>query len=245
MNAPHRLSRLLAGGDRRFAVALAVSFGLHILLALAVPAPAMHVDYLLAQAAPPALSVRLANPSPPAEAGGPPPPRIDLRKADIPTSKARIETPAVAGEERPGESPPKAPPAEPATYAGITVTDATYSGPLPPRAVNFEGSSEYLRKPEVDEPPVAQDIAVPEYPSDAVNREAGGTVLVALFIDEEGRVVHAAAVSASEPLFEFMDGVARALSHSVFTPARRAGVPVKSLIFQAVRMDPAVPAPGP
>jgi outer membrane biosynthesis protein TonB len=248
MMPPSRLRSLVAGGGPRMTLAIALSFLLHALLLLIVPGPAPHIDYLLVRAAPPALSVHIAPLRVPADPGSLPPVRIEPLKPPVPVQKARNETPAdLVGKEPDIPAPPEpvqvAP--EPASYAGVNVESVLYLGPLPARAGEFEDSAEYLRESQVDEPPVAVDIAVPEYPRAAAQDKVGGIVLVAIFIDEDGHVVRAAPVHSSEYLFEFSDGIAKAMTHSTFKPARKEGEAVKSLIFQAVHLDPAMPAPAP
>jgi TonB family protein len=165
-----------------------------------------------------------------------------MRKRPVAATKARSETGAGIVEER-QPVPPPLPEATPVpapieTYPGVTVAQATYAGPLPPVVDAASRGEIYLRDGDLDERPVPLQMAVPEYPPEAVERKAGGTVLVALYLDEEGRVVEAAAVSSSEDLAEFRDDIAHALLAATFTPALKDGQPVKSLVFQVVRLDP-------
>ena len=247
MKPSARVAASIIGDHVRITLAIALSFLLHVLLLLLVPAPAEHVDYLMAQPALPALSVRIALPSLPPDPGGPPPVRIEPRRPPIPVEKARTETSA----QPPGEAPqrplpfvplPQAP--RPATYAGVNSAPSLYLGPLPPRAIEFAGGPDYLRESQLDEAPVAVSIAIPEIPPAAPGEESGGTVLVAIFIDEEGQVVRTAVVESSEHVFRYSGQIARAMAHSVFTPRKKDGKAVKSLVFQLVRLDPALPAPS-
>jgi TonB family protein len=230
-----------SGGNRRIAVALTGSALLHIGLIAGVPEP-LHLDFQLVNAAPPALSVRLVPAQSPPSVLAVAAPKYDARRRPVAATKARSETGAGIAEER-QPVPPPLPEATPVpapieTYPGVTVAQATYAGPLPPVVDAASRGEIYLRDGDLDERPVPLQMAVPEYPPEAVERKAGGAVLVALYLDEEGRVVDAAPVSASEELAEFGADIARALLAAEFTPALKDGQPVKSLVFQVVRLDP-------
>lgn len=242
------LHRLTARDGPRITLAIAFSGVLHVLLLMLVPASAEHVDYLMVQAARPALSVDIAPPDAPPAPAVSRPRRIELNKPSTPVQEARTETPVAVVQEAPATPAPPAPApviSEPATYAGVYVAPTLYLGPLPPRAIEFEGSAEFLREPVLDEAPVAVTVAIPEYPEAAEGRKDKGTVLVAIFIDEEGHVVRTAVVESSEHVFQYSRQVAQAMANSVFTPGKRGGKAVKSLVFQVVHLDPAMPAPGP
>jgi TonB family protein len=241
MNDPLPVRSPPSGGNLRIAVAIVGSALLHAGLIASVPEP-RHLDFQLVNAAQPALSVRLVPAQSPPAALAVAAPKYDARKRPVAATKARSETDAGIVEERQPVPPPLPEatlvPVPVETYPGVTVAQATYGGPLPPVVDAASRGETYLRDADLDERPVPLQMAVPEYPPGAAERKAGGTVLVALYLDEEGRVVAAAPVSASEELAEFGADIAEAMSGAVFTPALKDGQPVKSLVFQAVRLDP-------
>lgn len=85
--------------------------------------------------------------------------------------------------------------------------------------------------PAAIEPPIA--LATPiEYPAD---QSASATVVLELEVDASGKVTHARAVSGKPP---FSDLAVAAAQDWLFTPARRAGLPVVSRFLFNVHFEP-------
>ncbi len=97
---------------------------------------------------------------------------------------------------------------------------------------------EYVKQADLDESAVPIRIAVPQYPPKALESGVGGRILVALLLDETGAVINTAAIESNEPLQEYRNAVAAAMLHSAFSPGKRNGNPVRTIVFQTVYFDP-------
>ena len=120
--------------------------------------------------------------------------------------------------------------------AGVSLKQTLYTSPLPRSFAESVG--DYVKEAELDEKPAAIRIAVPQYPPEAVDSGAGGWILVALLLDEKGAVVSARAIGSNEPMSAYRNFVADTMRHSAFSPGKRNGTPVRTLIFQTVYFDP-------
>jgi hypothetical protein len=116
----------------------------------------------------------------------------------------------------------------------VSVADTLYAGPLPRRLEGDWTSGEFLRDKDLDVPPQAIQLGLPEYPEAALDAKATGSILVALLVDETGRVVGAEAMDAAEEFYEYRDRVAEVMRESTFAPGMRDGVAVKAMSFQRV-----------
>lgn len=75
------------------------------------------------------------------------------------------------------------------------------------------------------------------YPEPALREHRTGRVLVLVLIDAAGRVDDVSLVEA-DPAGYFEDAARRTLAAAQFSPARRAGLPVKSRVLIRLDFDP-------
>ena len=122
--------------------------------------------------------------------------------------------------------------------AGVSLEQASYPTPLPKAFAEEAGP--YVAEAALDESPRALRIAVPSYPVQALESGLGGRILVALLIDEGGAVITAAGIQSSEELAPYRAEIAHGMRQSLFTPGKRGGKPVRTMVFQAVNLDPIV-----
>jgi hypothetical protein len=224
----------------RLCCALVVSVFAHAVLLFAALPVADRFEHQVVNAAPFSLDVRIATaPQPVLVQRETLPPRPDqARKFQSPLAEVREADAAPPALEpaMPEEQPVK--PlieAEEAQYdSTVSVADTLYAGPLPRRLEGDWTSGEFLRGKDLDVPPQAIQLGLPEYPEAALDAKATGSILVALLVDEAGRVVGAEAMDAAEEFYEYRDRVAEALRESTFTPGMRDGVAVKAMSFQRV-----------
>jgi periplasmic protein TonB len=94
----------------------------------------------------------------------------------------------------------------------------------------------YLLARELDVKPVPRNVVDPPYPNDAYLRNVTGRVLAKLFVSETGEVDKVLIVQA-EPAGFFEEAVQTAFKKARFTPALKAGVPVKAQLVVEVRYD--------
>lgn len=239
----------------RLVWALAGSGLAHALLLFAALPVTDRFDYQMVNAAPFSLNVQIAAAPEPVVAlrNIPPPRRMRSEKLESPLAESRevSESPPALEPAEPEEQPVTPAVVEVEQYdPAVSVSESAYAGPLPRRLDGGWTSGEFLRDKQLDEHPRAIQIALPEYPAAALEAKAEGTILVALLVDESGRVVDAAPLDAAELLTAYAGMVADALRHSTFVPAVRDGVAVKAMFFQRVHFAlqvtrRTVPAPLP
>jgi len=130
---------------------------------------------------------------------------------------------------------------EPGPPFGVQLNETLFSRPLPRRFIEanplLEGQG-FVRDADLDERPRATTLVIPDYPSAESAHRREGWVTVAFFIDEEGKVVHAAPVEGSESMMPYEKLLADTLGRSTFTPAKVKGKPVKSIVFHMLRFHP-------
>jgi len=226
----------------RIAWAVLASVLLHAVLFVAGPRSADHLAFYLVDAAPFALSVRIA-PLPERRAPPSPPsvqPAAESRSAPEEALPIPEQEPEQQEQAQPPEASPIAPvqPQEIELHPQVRIRDTAYLQPLPARLNRTPWSTgDYAREKELEEKPQPLVLAVPDYPGDARKAGVSGSVLVALLVDEAGRVVEAEAVDSEESLGPYRHEVAGVLRNSVFLPGRRGGEAVKSMVFQLVVFD--------
>lgn len=103
---------------------------------------------------------------------------------------------------------------------------AAQQKPAPRPAAGSAPAARYYRTSELDVVPGIMTRVNPEYPQLA---RASGKVLIRLFIDERG-VVERVAVLRAEPKGYFEASAQRAFLAARFTPAMKAGKPVKAQV---------------
>lgn len=124
------------------------------------------------------------------------------------------------------------------SHPGVSVSQLLYQKPIPARAGGaLLESGDFFRPEDLSQRPRAQALSIPRYPLAASVHGISGSVVVILFVDEQGRVVDAAAVDTSENFSDHAKQVAAGLLGSVFTPAMQDGRAVKALEFVMVRFD--------
>ncbi len=97
------------------------------------------------------------------------------------------------------------------------------------------------------EPPVVMNPESPvEYPLSLYERQVGGTVILRLFITEEGTVVPESTRVATSSGEAGLDSAAvRGVPTMEFAPARQDGLPIATLFLQPVHFrHPATSTPG-
>lgn len=94
----------------------------------------------------------------------------------------------------------------------------------------------------LDERPLVRTHVEPEFPPHAGAAE--GRVSIRLYIDEQGRVEEVQLVDA-DPAGAFEASATRAFAAARFTPGRKAGVAVKSVLSIEVLFGAPVPLAGP
>lgn len=235
---------------RRLCWALVASVSVHAALLLSALPVIARFDHHMVNAAPFSLDVRIAAAPQPVQAPRevPPPKRTVARKVTSPLAESReVEASAPAPDPvLPDEAPIK-PLVEGQEQldGSVSVAADPYSGPLPRRLEGDWTGGEFLREKDLDRPAQAIQLAVPQYPPAALAVGTTGFILVALLVDETGRVVAAEALDTSEELLEYRDLVAGSLLQSTFLPALREGQPVKGMVFQRVHFALRVTQPEP
>ena len=234
----------------RLCWALVVSAGAHAALLFAALPVADRFDHHVVNAAPFSLDVRIATaPRPvvvPREILPARPDRSKKFQSALAEVREADATPPALEPAMPEEQPvkPLAEAEEEQYDSTVSVADTLYAGPLPQRLEGDWTSGEFRRDKELDRPPQAIRLGLPEYPEAALDAKATGSILVALLVDEAGQVVGAEAVDAAEEFFDYRDKVAEALRESTFTPGMRDGVAVKAMSFQRVYFALQVARPG-
>jgi hypothetical protein len=228
-------------GVPRVGWALIFSALVHFALIFYSPRTAWRADYIISGIETPAVTVRIvhipaARPVPPKPIAGKRPTGLQIRREPPPETthdqKPEREKP------QPGHGHPDVIPGA-AIPLGVSVSETLYLTPLPRRfAAPLLDSEDYVRDKDLGERPTPIRLALPEYPKQALEAKVGGWITVALYLDQEGRVVDAAAADASESLVQYQDQVVEALRHSLFTPGKVDGRATRSLVFQVVRFDP-------
>ncbi len=131
--------------------------------------------------------------------------------------------------------------AEPGPPFGVQVVEQLFQRPLPRRFADdnplLTGQG-FIRDTDLDDRPRPIVLAYPEYPPSALAKRLEGWVTIAFFVDEEGRVVHAAPLEESEEFRPFEHELMAVFRQSTFTPGKLKGKPVKSLTFHTIRFNP-------
>jgi protein TonB len=147
----------------------------------------------------------------------------------------------------PGRTPPVA--AASSTVAGERLAQPTVArraGQATPEPARVEdpatlpppAEATYFPARQLDVYPALLAPLAPAYPRRALDEGRGGRVLVLVLIDAAGRVDGVSVVEA-EPPGDFDEAARRALEAARFSPARRAGVPVRSRVLIHLEFDPA------
>lgn len=153
-------------------------------------------------------------------------PNVSSAKAAEPRPK---DAPAAATAEPPASAPARSLPAATAAPAQVSKAEAAE------RVVALPAAPDYLFGAALDSGPVPIGEIEPEYPASANLQE--GKVVIRVLISDAGRVDNVAVVRAAPPgLFEA--AALEAFGKAQFTPARVAGVAVKSQITVEVHFLP-------
>jgi TonB family protein len=126
--------------------------------------------------------------------------------------------------------------AEAPTGAPATPKQTTPARPAAPPPTAEPLPAPYLLARELDVKPVPRNEVDPLYPNDAYLRNITGRVLATLLVNETGEVDKVIIVQA-EPAGLFEEAVQAAFKKARFTPALKAGVPVKAQLVVEVRYD--------
>ena len=212
--------------DKRLGVALLASVLLHALMLLSLSRFAAPGN-IVARPAHAPLSVRLEKVVP--ESAEATPIVIENKKALLHQKLVASEAVATA---TPADIGPSL------SQPGVSVSDVLFLRPISGRVSSpLLASGEYRRTSDIGEQPEMVAIRVPKYPRLASEQKFSGWVIVILFVDEEGKVVEAAAVESSESFNEFERDIAEELRGSTFKPGKLDGRAVKTRIFAMVRFD--------
>ena len=217
--------RRLPGAERRLGMAVMASALLHALVILTLSKYSLHgVVFTRPVYAP--LRVRLEKLPESPEAT---PIVISQKKAVLhqkPTA-ATPQTPVTPAEIEPTLFRP-----------GVSVSETLYLRPITGRVGSpLLATGEFRRLSEIDIKPEMIRMRVPKYPRPAQDQNLSGWVIVIFFVDEQGKVVEAAAVDSSESFSDFAKDIAEEMRDSVFTPGQIDGRAVKTLMFATVRFD--------
>ena len=125
-------------------------------------------------------------------------------------------------------------------HPGVSIAETLFQRPLPPefQKLRVENYPDFIRSTEADQPPQPDSLAMPDYPAKELAAKKYNWIVIAFFVDEQGQVVDAVPVTGGERFEDFQDQVVAAVRDSTFTPALRAGVPVKSITFQRFEFRP-------
>lgn len=121
---------------------------------------------------------------------------------------------------------------------GVSVSESSYLRPITGRVSSpLLATGEFHRLSEISVKPEIVRMRVPKYPGPAKDQNLSGWVIVLLFVDEQGKVVEAAAVDSSESFSDYGKDIAEEMRDSAFIPGQLDGRAVKTLVFTTVRFD--------
>lgn len=216
---------------RRPLAAMWISLGLHVaVIALVQVAPAVTT-----RTDGPVIEARLVSPH-------------TVRPAEDTPSAALEANPLLAPSETAEALPvlePVAPPlAAPVPPANAEPVPATLSPepieappePTVPVAITSSVDFNYYSAREVDVHPRALHEIEPAYPLVADRQKASGTVRLQLKLEADGRVTEVAVMSSSPPGV-FDDVAVEAFRDAQFSPAQKAGRPVRAVVVIEVNFD--------
>lgn len=226
---PARVQRPLA--------AIWVSLGLHLaLIALVQVAPpgAGGADGRIIEARLVSTAHPVAKPAP-----------VVLQPIETPDAvqvRVRPEDPADTHAVESSQTPPGPPAVEPpeppveAVAAEPAVAPVAEPPPAAPVTLTSAVDLTYYGAREVDVHPRAVAEIVPTYPEAADRQKLSGKVVLQLKLEADGRVIDAEVVRATPPDV-FDDAAVEAFRQARFTPAIKAGHPVRALMLIEVVFD--------
>lgn len=226
-----RVRAEIASGEARLAAGLALSFLLHVAIALSfMGTPVRGQGGTSAER----VTVRVA-PGPLTQPNTP---------VQVAEPRVAQRVPRASDAKRPAVAPVSAPVPEPAPPAATEPEALRATGPVPvaeaPVGVAAAGAI-YLPASALDRRPLPEEEPALEHPPGAPF--ASGYVVLRILVNELG-TVDGVEVLVSDPEGVFDAAATRAFSEVRYHPAQRNGLAVKAEMIVEVKFDAPLPAPG-